>query len=162
MEKKEEKKQDRVKEYKESLQKLQAEFENYKKRVEKENLVFRKHAKAEILKEFLPILDSLELALKNDSNPQGFFKGVQLLHSQFCSLMEKQGLRPIRAEGELFDPYLHEVQMQEESDKDGLVLEEFQKGYLLDDMVLRHSKVKVGNKRGDSNGTKDSRTQTRK
>ena len=143
------------KDYEDSLKRLQADFENYKKRVERENAVFRSQSKAEIIKEFLPILDSFELALRNNSNSEDFFKGVQLLHSQFSSLLQKQGLRPIKAEGEKFDPYLHEVQIQEVSDEDGVILEEFQRGYMLDEMVLRHSKVKVG-KKGDQNGNEDS------
>ena len=140
-------------EYKNSLQLLQAEFENYKKRAEKESEAFRAKAKADLISQFLPVLDSFELALKNASESEKFAKGVELIHSQFYALLEQQGLRPIDASGE-FDPYRHEVIAQEESDRDGMVLEVLQKGYMLNDLVLRHSKVKVGKRRekNENNG----------
>lgn len=136
--------------YKDSLQRLQAEFENYKKRVEKEKIQFRQFAAAEAVKSFLPVLDSFELALKSigsgSGNNEKVIKGLELLYAQFYSALELQGLRPIKALGEKLDPYRHEVLMQEETTeekKDGLVAEEFQKGYMLSDLVLRCSKVKV-------------------
>ncbi|MBI2142854.1 nucleotide exchange factor GrpE [Candidatus Woesearchaeota archaeon] len=137
--------------YKESLQRLQAEFENYKKRVEKEKLQFRQFAAAEIVKSFLPVLDSFELALKSvnaggSGNDEKVIKGLELLYAQFYSALESQGLRPIKAVGEKLDPYRHEVLMQEatsDSGKDGVVVEEFQKGYALNGVILRYSKVKV-------------------
>lgn len=163
-------------EYKESLQRLQAEFENYKKRVEKEKLQFRQFAAAEVVKSFLPVLDSFELALKSISGGNGkesgkiaaaaanpalaglhsrqlptcadekVVRGLELIYGQFYSALESHGLRPVKATGEKFDPYRHEVLMQEEtsdSSRDGIVVEEFQKGYMLNDIVLRYSKVKV-------------------
>lgn len=140
--------------YKESLQRLQAEFENYKKRVEKEKIQFRQSAAAEVVKGFLPVLDSFELALKSVNSgsapaaagAEKIVKGLELIYGQFYSALESQGLRPIKALGERLDPYRHEVLMQEEAadeKKDCLVAEEFQKGYMLNDVVLRYSKVKV-------------------
>ena len=138
--------------YKESLQRLQAEFENYKKRVDKEKAQFRQFAAAEVVKSFLPVLDSFELALKSITGSSTaaadtkVVKGMELIYGQFYSALESQGLRPIKAVGERLDPYRHEVLMQEPTadvTKDGIVTEEFQKGYMLNDIVLRYSKVKV-------------------
>lgn len=139
----------KIEEYKNSLQYLQADFENYKKRVEKEGIEFRKYVVAEFVRELLPILDSFEQALKNTLDKDKFVKGVEMIYAQLYSMLEEQGLKHIPAEGKQFDPNLHEVLLQEESDKDGKVLEELQKGYLLNDVVIRHSKVKVGKKKGD-------------
>lgn len=128
----------------ETLQRVQAEFENYKKRVEKEKSEFIKSACAKIIKEILPVLDNFDMALKNTSNHNDFVKGIGMIHSQLFSALSKEGLKPIDAEGKKFNPYVHEALMQEESDKgDGIIIEEFQKGYMIGDIVLRHSKVKV-------------------
>ena len=142
--------------YKDSLQRLQAEFENYKKRVEKENIQFRQYAAAGFAKNLLPVLDSFELALKSiNSNGKEdeksaanakLVKGFEMIYGQFYSVLEAQGLKPIKALGERLDPYKHEVLMQGTTDdekKDGLVVEEFQRGYMFNDAVLRYSKVKV-------------------
>ncbi|MBI2580531.1 nucleotide exchange factor GrpE [Candidatus Woesearchaeota archaeon] len=137
--------------YKDSLQRLQAEFENYKKRVDKEKVQFQQFATAEVVKSLLSVLDSFELALKSVNSPaaaanEKMAKGMEMIYGQFYSALEAQGLRPIKALGEKFDPYRHEVLMQEETadeKKDGIVVEEFQKGYALNDVILRYSKVKV-------------------
>ena len=133
--------------YKEMLQRLQAEFENYKKRADKEATGIRKYANAELVKAFLPILDSFEIAFKNTKETDKFVKGIEMIYAQFYSILEDQGLRPIECAGKPCDPYYHDVLLQEASDKDGMVLEELQKGYMLNDIVLRHSKVKVGKKK---------------
>ncbi|MBI2550241.1 nucleotide exchange factor GrpE [Candidatus Woesearchaeota archaeon] len=144
--------------YKDSLQRLQAEFENYKKRVEKEKIQFRQYAAAEFVKNLLPVLDSFELALKSIANGSNngkiitvaaddkIARGLELIYGQFYSVLEAQGLVPIKVVGEKFDPYKHEVLMQEETadeTKDGKVIEEFQRGYMFNGAVLRYSKVKV-------------------
>lgn len=141
---KKEQKKDELKEMKETLQRVQAEFENYRKRTEKQKEDFLKYASSGIISEMLPILDSFELAIKNKEDMENFKKGVEMIYSQLFSLLEKKGLKQIEAENKKFNPYVHEALMQEESDKeDGMVIEEFQKGYMLGDHVLRHSKVKV-------------------
>lgn len=140
-------KEEKVNELTDSLQRLQAEFENYKKRVEKEKGEFVKYAKSDLIGKILPILDSFELALKNTADKDKFVKGVELIFAQLFSMLESEGLRQIKAVGEKFDPYKHEVLMKQESDKeDDFILEELQKGYMLNDKVLRHSKVKVSKK----------------
>jgi len=135
-------KDQKIAELTDTLQRLQAEFENYKKYVEKSKTDFVKYAQSDIIEKLLPILDSFELALKNTSKEE-FIKGIELIYSQLYSLLEKQGLKKIQAKGKL-DPHLHEVLLKEECDKEeDTILEELQKGYMLGDKVLRHSKVKV-------------------
>ena len=135
--------------YKDSLQRLQAEFENYRKRADRESASTCKYATADFVKKLLPTLDSFEMALKNPENNEKFVKGVELIYAQLYSLLEDEGMKRIDAKGLELDPYRHEVLMQEKSDKDNVVLEEFQKGYEFKDMIIRHSKVKVG--RSDKN-----------
>lgn len=139
---------DRKKELLETLQRVQADFENYKKRVEKEKSGFVKSACSGIIAELLPVLDNFEVALKNAAGNNEFVDGIKMIYSQLFSILEKNGLKQIEAEGKKFNPYVHEALMQEESDKDeGTIIEEFQKGYMLGDAVLRHSKVKVSRKK---------------
>tara|TARA_Y100000310_G_C20645628_1_gene796372 strand:+ start:952 stop:1452 length:501 start_codon:yes stop_codon:yes gene_type:complete len=131
----------------EDLQRLQAEFENYKKRTEKEKLEFIKYAKEEFIKNLLPVLDSFEQALKNKDKQEEFIKGIELIFSQFHSILEQEGLRSITTSNEKFDPYKHEVLLQEKSDtEEGIILEDLQKGYMLNNRVIRHSKVKISKK----------------
>ncbi|MDO8740848.1 MAG: nucleotide exchange factor GrpE [Candidatus Woesearchaeota archaeon] len=140
-------KDSKIKELTELLQRLQADFENYKKRAEKEKCDLAGYTACKLVSQFLPILDSFELALKNDQDHQKFVKGVELIYSQFYSLMEDFGLTPIETVGKKFDPYEHEALLSEKSDKDeDIILEELQKGYKLGDVVIRHSKVKVSKK----------------
>lgn len=135
----------KIAELTETCQRIQAEFENFRKRSEKENADFKKYAKNELITELLTVLDSFELALQNTSNPQEFVKGIELIHNQIKELLAKEGLRAIPALDEKCDPYLHEALLQEVAEgKDGIILEELQRGYKIGDRVLRHSKVKVG------------------
>ncbi len=144
--KKEDEKDKKITELTDSLQRLQAEFENFKKRCEKDNADFRNYASALIIEKLLPILDSFELALNNHANKEEFVKGVELIYSQFYDLLEKEGIRPIKTKGEKFDAYKHEVLLSEKTEKDEedeKIVEELQKGYMLKDKVLRYAKVKV-------------------
>lgn len=130
-----------------TLKRLQAEFENYKKWNAKEKSEFVKYSHADLIASILPVLDSFEIALKNTSDKEKFIEGIKMIYVQFHSMLEAEGLRPIKAVGEKFDPYRHEVLMKEDSEKeDSTILEEFQKGYMLNDKVLRHSKVKISGK----------------
>ncbi|MCK4522361.1 MAG: nucleotide exchange factor GrpE, partial [Nanoarchaeota archaeon] len=144
-------KKDKKAELTETLQRLQAEFENYKKYVEKRNGDFIKSANADLIKKLLPMLDSFELALKNTKSHQEFVKGIELIYSQLFQTLEEQGLKPIEALNNKFNPGLHEVLLQEESDKEeGTITEELQKGYMLNGIAIRHSKVKITKtKKGD-------------
>ncbi len=137
----------KIEELTDSLKRLAAEFENYKKRVDREKAEFVKYAHADVIEKILPVLDSFELALKNTNNTEKLVEGVKMIYAQLYSVLEAEGLKPIKAVGEKFDPYKHEVLMKGESDKpEGTILEEFQKGYVLNDRVIRHSKVKVSGK----------------
>jgi len=138
-------KKKKEKELTDTLQRVQADFENYKKRVEKEKKEFLQFANEELILKVLPILDNFELALMNAAEKNGeFVKGVELIYAQLFELLEKMGLKAIDAKGYKFDPYFHEALLQEESkEEDGVVIEVLQKGYLLHDKVLRPTKVKV-------------------
>lgn len=136
--------QEQLKEYTDTLKRLQAEFENYKKRIAKEQSEFKECAIQQFIKQVLPLLDSFEQALKNTNNHEHFVKGMELLYAQFITLLQQEGLRPIEALHKQFDPYKHEVLLQEQSqEQDGTILEEFQKGYFFKEHVLRTTKVKV-------------------
>ena len=129
----------------EKLKRSHADFDNYRKFVEREKENARLVAGAGILKDMLEILDDLEAAVKNekDEKTKGAFKSI---FSKSGEIMKKHGLSPIDSIGKKFDPHIHEALMQEKSDmEEGTILEEFQKGYMLNGKVLRHSKVKIAN-----------------
>ena len=139
--------EEKIAELTETLQRLQAEFENYEKRTENEKNEFVKYSKADVIKKILPILDTFEIALKSTNDKEKFARGMEMLYAQLFSTLESDGLRPIHALGKHFDPYYHDVMLKQKSDKeDGIVLEELQKGYMLNDKILRHSKVKISEK----------------
>ncbi len=130
------------------LQRLQAEFENYQKRVEREAADTCRTANSQLLREFLPVLDGFELALSNASAAERtgqFHKGVELIYAQLLETLEREGVTPVAAEGERFDPYKHEALLAEQvaGKEKGAILEVLQKGYLLNGKVLRAAKVKV-------------------
>ena len=139
------------KELVDTLQHLQAEFENYNKRACKDNEHMIRFASAKLIERLLPILDSFELALKSEKNDEQFRKGVELIYTQLFSTLESEGLRPIKCMGEKFSPYWHEVMLKVPSDKnEDVIIEEMQKGYMLNDKVMRHSKVKVSKGKQDN------------
>ncbi|MFW6449913.1 MAG: nucleotide exchange factor GrpE [Nanoarchaeota archaeon] len=130
---------------------IKADFENYKKSIEREKEQFKEYAVAGLIEKLLPVLDTFDQALVSTKSEEEK-KGLGLIYSQMIDILEKEGLRPIESVGQFFDPYKHEILMQEESDKeDDLIIEEFQKGYMFKDRVLRYSKVKVAKKK-DKNG----------
>ena len=130
------------------LARLQAEFENARKRSAREQQEFREYALADAVKELLPTLDSFERALQTSAGDKSEFRsGVELIYKQLQDALVKLGLRPIPAQGEPFDPYLHQaIEMVDTYDaEDHHVLEELQRGYKLKDRLLRPSMVKVAN-----------------
>ncbi|MBN2052659.1 nucleotide exchange factor GrpE [Candidatus Woesearchaeota archaeon] len=142
------KEEEKLQELTDTLQHLQAEFENYKKRVDKENCEFIKCANEDLIKSLLPIIDNFELALKSCRDKDDFYRGMELIYSQLIDALHSQGLKHINCFGKKFDPYYHEVLLTEESSKaDNTITEELQKGYLLNDKVIRHSKVKIAKKK---------------
>ena len=141
--KKEKKNPEQEKELTETLQRVQADFENYKKQVEKRAPEMEKMATKKVISELLPILDSFELALKNKDCKE-FADGIELVYSQFFSALEKQGLKTINTQGEKFDPFKHEALLKEESkEPEDTIIDELQKGYTLNDEVIRFTKVKL-------------------
>jgi len=125
---------------------LQAEFDNFRKRNVKEQQGYRDYALAEALKSLLPILDSLDRALKTPSaSVEDFRSGIELIDKQFHDVLGKLGVEHVPAEGERFDPNLHQaVQMVDTEDiADNHVIDEFQRGYRLKDRLLRPAMVRV-------------------
>jgi molecular chaperone GrpE len=128
------------------LARLQAEFENARKRTTREQQDFRDYALADAIRALLPILDSFERALQTGSAEKPEFRGgIELIYKQLQDALLKLGLRAVPAKGEPFDPHLHEaIEMVETTDvADHQVLEELQRGYKLKDRLLRPSMVKV-------------------
>lgn len=136
--------QQKIEELTELLQRVQAESENYRKRVEREFETRRQYCNGELLQRLLPVIDSFEEALKQSGNKEEFVRGVKLIYGQLNAILKAEGLSKIECLNKPFDPYLHEVMMHVRSDKEGIVIGELQKGYMLKDRVLRHAKVKVG------------------
>ncbi|HUQ49482.1 MAG TPA: nucleotide exchange factor GrpE [Terriglobales bacterium] len=127
------------------LARQQAEFENYRKRVEKDKQESRDFTVVETLKPLLPILDNFELALKAQSSGSDLRKGVDLIRKQMEDALSKLGVQAISAPGQPFDPRLHEaIEMVESSEvEDNHVLEELQRGYKYKDKLLRPAMVRV-------------------
>jgi molecular chaperone GrpE len=127
------------------LARLQAEFENARKRSAREQQEFREYALAEAVKGLLPVLDSFERALQVGANESELRGGVELIYKQLQDALAKLGLRPIPAKGEPFDPHLHQaIEMVDTTEADDhQILEELQRGYKLKDRLLRPSMVKV-------------------
>jgi molecular chaperone GrpE len=139
------------------LARLQAEFDNARKRAVREQQEFREFAAADVIKNFLPILDSLERALKaggdsnSNSNSNDFRNGIELIYRQFQDALQKIGVQPIVSVGQAFDPRVHEaVEMVDTSEvPDHHVLDELQRGYRYKERLLRPAMVRVArNARG--------------
>ncbi len=134
--------------YLSQLKYLQADFENYKKMVARERETYEMRATEELIKHLLPIIDNLECAIasaKQNENDPSFVEGIELIHKDLMVVLGKEGLKPIKAVGEKFDPYRHEVIMTVIDDglPEDTVLEELEKGYMLGSKVIRTAKVKV-------------------
>ena len=134
------------------LARLQAEFENARKRATREQQEFREYALADAVKELLPTLDSFERALQTSAKEKTEFRsGVELIYKQLQDALVKLGLRPIPAKGEPFDPHLHQaIEMVDTREaKDHHVLDELQRGYKYKERLLRPAMVRVArNARG--------------
>jgi molecular chaperone GrpE len=131
------------------LARLQAEFDNYRKRAAKENADYRDFAVADAARALLPVIDSFSLAMKNASaNPGDLRKGVELIHKQLQDVLQKLNVERIAAQGEPFDPRVHEAIEMVESDAapDHHVLEELQPGYRIKGRLLRPAMVRVAKK----------------
>lgn len=134
-----------IEDIKDSLIRLQADFSNYKTRVEKERSDIIKYASEDLMKEILPVIDNFERALDSMDNDNSYYEGVQLIYKQILDVLSNNGLKEIIAEGEVFDPNVHHAVIMEESDDQDseTVKEVLQKGYTLNEKVIRPSMVKV-------------------
>src|ERR1700731_4996072 len=133
------------------LARLQAEFDNARKRAVREQQEFREYAAADVLKSVLPILDSFERALKAGGDSSDFRNGIELIYRQFQDALQKAGVQPIVSVGQAFDPRVHEaVEMVDTSEvPDHHVLDELQRGYRYKERLLRPAMVRVArNARG--------------
>lgn len=134
---------------KDSLLRKQAEFENFRKRTDRERSEFVKFASGELMREVLNVLDSLELALGKEDSSDGEVedvrKGFELIYKQLVDSLKRFGLEAIEAKGRPFDPNVHEAVSTQPSDEvaDGTVLEELRRGYLLHGKLLRPAMVTV-------------------
>ena len=135
-------------EYLDGWQRSRAEFANYKKRVEREQAQVYQTATGAIVKRYLEVLDDLERALRNrPQNGEGaaWANGIELVYRKLQTILENEGVKPIQAEGQFFDPNFHEAVTLEESDgyESGQVIEVLQQGYMLGERVLRPAMVRV-------------------
>jgi molecular chaperone GrpE len=156
-----EKSEKEYKELEDRLLRLAAEFDNYKKRTVREFQSIIKNANEELISRLVETLDNFQRALdsasrsnstKNSNDFDSFHKGVELIYQHFREILGKEGLKEIKAIGEPFNPHFHEAVMQRESDEfpEGTVIDEISKGYILNDKVIKHSKVIVSKGKNSS------------
>ena len=142
------------KNYLEMLQRLKAEFDNYKKRSTKEKQELAGFIKSQLIMKLLPVIDDFERMFdhsyenEKDQSHSEFIKGSEIIIDKFLSILKDEGLEKIESVGEKFDPNLHEALFMEptKEGEDNIVLEEFEKGYLFDSKLVRPVKVKVSKK----------------
>lgn len=140
------------------LLRLSAEFENYKKRMDRQAEEFKKYANESLLKELLTVVDNLERAISSSDADKGVnseacvIEGVEMTLNEILKILKKFNVTPIEAKGKPFDPVYHEAMMQEESDEypENTVINEFQKGYLIHDRLLRPAMVVVSKPKSKS------------
>lgn len=132
-------------EYKDSWMRGQAEFQNYKKRIERDNEMLRGHMKSDIIKKVLPVLDDLERAMQNRPTDESWANGIELIVRKFQTTLDTEGIKRIEAEGKEFDPNFHEAISNEPSEEveSGHVIAVVQNGYMLGERVIRPALVRV-------------------
>jgi len=133
------------------FQRLQADFENFRKRTIKEKEDMRSLAARGIMEDLLPVLDNIHRALeagKQKGDLENFIQGIEMINSQFWDVLQSKGLECIDCKGKEFDPEIHQAVMQKEvtDSEDNIVLDEVQKGYLLNGKMIRPSMVSVSKK----------------
>ena len=140
--------EDKAEDYHSQVLRLQADFDNYKKRSEKEIKEYVKYANEGLIIKIIDAYEDLERALKADDS-HNLKEGVKMIHKKLKDILEGEGLCEIDASGEKFDPYKHEALMVEDHDdyEEGMVIEELGKGYTLDSKVIKYSMVKVCKKK---------------
>jgi len=125
-----------------------AEYDNYRKRSQKEKEQAYGDSKAAVLSELLPVLDNFERAASNkEASPEDYQKGIDMIFNQFNEILKKTGVEAFGEKGEEFDPNIHSAVMHidDENEKENVIVDVFSKGYKLGDRVLRHAIVKVAN-----------------
>jgi molecular chaperone GrpE len=148
-------------EYLDHLQRLQAEFDNYKKRVDREKSELIEYASAELVSELIDIMENLERGVasaKGSDDIDSIVKGMEMVSTQLKDILGSRGLKPIEAVGKKFDPHYHEAMMMTPTDEYpyNTVIEEFQQGYMIKDKVIRYSKVRVSVNENNSNNSNNS------
>lgn len=132
-------------ELKDLLVRRQAEFDNFRKRTERERSEYVQYAGMEIVKDLLPVVDDFERALKAESKSPEYARGVEMIYQRMADTLKKVGLEPIETAGAKFDPHLHQAieRVETRDAEDGTILGEFQRGYHFKGRLLRPSMVKV-------------------
>ncbi len=147
--KKKDKKDEQIEELTDRLKRSMAEFDNYRKRTEKEKSAMYEIGAKDIIEKLLPVVDNFErgLAAVPEGEKTVFADGMDMIYRQLMKMLEDAGVKPIEAAGQPFDPNFHNAVMhvEDESLGENIIAEEFQKGYLYRDSVIRHSMVKVAN-----------------
>ena len=145
--KKDNKLEQQIEDLTDRLKRNMAEFDNFRKRTEKEKSSMYVIGAKDIIEKILPVVDNFERGLAQAPEDDPFAEGMQKIYKQFTTTMEGMGVEPIEAVGKEFNPDFHNAVMHVEDEEYGenIVVEEFQKGYTYHDMVVRHSMVKVAN-----------------
>jgi len=138
---------DAIKEANDKYLRLMAEYDNFRKRSQRERESLYSDVKADAVAKFLPVYDNLVRALQQSTEDEAYRKGVEMIMTQFDDTLKKLGVTPIESVGQTFDPNLHNAVMHEDNPEKGEneVVEEFQKGFKIGDKVIRFAMVKVAN-----------------
>ena len=144
---KKDKKDTKIEELTDRLQRTMAEFDNFRKRTEKEKASMYVIGAKEIIEKMLPVVDNFERGLANAPEGDAFAEGIQMIYKQLMTTFDEMGVKVIETVGQQFDPNLHNAVMHvdDPEQEDNVIVEEFQKGYTYKDFVVRHSMVKVAN-----------------
>ena len=147
---KKDKKDEKIEELTDRLTRQMAEFDNFRKRTEKEKSQMYEIGAKDIIEKMLPVVDNFERgldAVKEEDKEDPFIQGLEMVYKQLMTVLGELGVKPIEAVGKEFDPNLHNAVMHVEDENFGenIIAEEFQKGYMYRDSVVRHSMVKVAN-----------------
>lgn len=136
--------EEKIQQYKDKLQRTQADFENFKKRSIKEKQDFVKYANEGLILKILEAYEDLERALEVDED-KDLREGVELIYKKLTKILKDEGVEPIETEHQKFDPYKHEALLTENNDdyENNEIIQDLQKGYTLNSKVIRYSKVKV-------------------
>jgi len=135
----------KIVEYKDGWARSQAEFQNFRKRVERDNESFKASTKGDIIKKVLPVLDDLERALQNRPADDAWANGIELVARKFQNILDMEGVKKIEAKGAAFDPNFHEAISHEPSEEveSGHVIDVVQNGYVIGERVVRPALVRV-------------------